>query len=237
MLDEIQFDGNSNILRCIVRDTSTGARKTGLSSATSGLIISTIADVEATATAYTVAGSNIETITTLGTYAAPTSAKARFKEVDATNHPGLYEIHLADARFSVSAATKLYVAISGGGAEMDGIVFLNGFSRGSTALTASNIAAAVNVVRKNTALAGFPFKMVDATDLKTAETGITVTATRSINGAAFGACANSPAEVSNGWYTIDLAAGDLNGDTIVLRFTGTGCHPCEIVLTPQPTGA
>jgi hypothetical protein len=77
------------ILRCKVLDSSvsTGAGLTGLSSASSGLIIAAIADVEATTTTYTVAGSNVETITTLGTYAAPTSGKCRFKEVDSTNHP------------------------------------------------------------------------------------------------------------------------------------------------------
>jgi hypothetical protein len=92
---------------------STGAGLTGLTSASSGLIISTIADNESTATAYTVAGSTIEGITTLGTYAAPTATKCRFKEVDATNHKGVYEIQLADARYAVSSAKSLLVSISG----------------------------------------------------------------------------------------------------------------------------
>lgn len=92
---------------------STGAGLTGLTNASSGLIISAIADNEASATAYTVAGSNVETITTLGTYAAPTSGKCRFKEVDATNHKGVYEIHLADARYAVSSAKSLLVSVSG----------------------------------------------------------------------------------------------------------------------------
>ena len=92
---------------------STGAGLTGLSSTSSGLIISTIADTESTATAYTVAASNVETITTNGTYAAPTSGKCRFKEVDATNHKGVYEIQIADARFAVSSAKSLLVSISG----------------------------------------------------------------------------------------------------------------------------
>lgn len=92
---------------------STGAGLTGLTSASSGLIISTIADNEASATSYTVAGSTIETITTLGTYAAPTATKCRFKEVDATNHKGVYEIQLADARYAVSSAKSLLVSVSG----------------------------------------------------------------------------------------------------------------------------
>ena len=92
---------------------STGAGLTGLTSASSGLIISTIADTESTATAYTVAASNVETITTLGTFSAPTSGKCRFKELDATNHKGVYEMQIADARFNVSSAKSLLVSVSG----------------------------------------------------------------------------------------------------------------------------
>lgn len=105
----------SVILRVKLLDSSStvGAGLAGLTSASSGLIIGTIADNEATTTAYTVAGSTIETITTLGTYAAPTATKCRFKEVDATNHKGVYELQLADARYAVASAKSLVVSILG----------------------------------------------------------------------------------------------------------------------------
>ena len=105
----------SIVLRIKILNSSvaTGAGLTGLSSTSSGLIISTIADNEATATSYTVAASNVETITTLGTYAAPSSGKCRFREVDATNHKGVYEIQLADARFNVSSAKSVLVSVLG----------------------------------------------------------------------------------------------------------------------------
>lgn len=103
------------VLRIKILDSTvtTGAGKTGLAFNTSGLIISTIANNEAAATTYTVAGSTIENITTLGTYAAPTALKCRFKEVDATNHKGVYELHLADARFAVTSAKALLISLSG----------------------------------------------------------------------------------------------------------------------------
>lgn len=103
----------SNIIRAFLPDSTstTGAGKTGLTFASSGLIIATIADVESAAVAYTVAGSTIETITTNGTFAAPTATKCRFKEVDATNFPGVYEIQIADARFAVANARILFVSI------------------------------------------------------------------------------------------------------------------------------
>ncbi|QOZ25283.1 hypothetical protein [Bradyrhizobium sp. CCBAU 51753] len=105
----------SVVLRFKLLDSSStvGAGLTGLTSASTGLRISTIADNESAATAYTVAGSTIESITTLGTYATPTATKCRFKEVDSTNHPGLYEFQLADARFAVSNAKSLIVSVSG----------------------------------------------------------------------------------------------------------------------------
>jgi hypothetical protein len=87
---------------------------------------------------------------------------------------------------------------------------------------------------KNTALAAFPFLMVDSTDHVTGETGLTVTATRSIDGGAFAACANAVTEVANGLYKINLAASDLNGDTIVLRFIAAGADPRVIGILTQP---
>jgi hypothetical protein len=90
-------------------------------------------------------------------------------------------------------------------------------------------------ITKNTALAGFPFTMVDDADHVTGATGLTVTATRSLDGAAFGACANAVSEVANGVYKIDLAAGDLNGNTVTLKFTATGADARIIHLVTQPT--
>jgi hypothetical protein len=105
----------SIILRVKIRDSSvaTGAGLTGLTNSSTGLVISTIADNENAATVYTAAGATIDSITTLGTFAAPTTAHCRFKQVDATNHKGVYEIQLADARFGVSSAKFLLVSISG----------------------------------------------------------------------------------------------------------------------------
>ena len=54
-------------------------------------------------------------------------------------------------------------------------------------------------------------------------TGKTVTATRSLDGAAFAACSNAVTELSNGWYKIDLSSSDMNGNTVALRFSASGC--------------
>jgi|LSQX01.2.fsa_nt_gb hypothetical protein len=76
--------------------------------------------------------------------------------------------------------------------------------------------------KKNTAKSGFTFFMADSADHVTGKTGLNVTATRSLDGAAFDACANNVAEISGGFYKIDLAATDLNGDIVVLKFSANG---------------
>jgi len=101
--------------------------KDALTYASTGLIIAAIADNEAVAKVYTSAGNTIEDITTLGTYQAPSSGCCRFKEVDAANMRGIYEIHLANARFAVSGAKQLLVTIPSDGVvwyDFNGIVLL-----------------------------------------------------------------------------------------------------------------
>ncbi|MBA3767789.1 MAG: hypothetical protein H0W99_12540, partial [Acidobacteria bacterium] len=56
---------------------------------------------------------------------------------------------------------------------------------------------------------------------------------RSIDGGAFAACANAVSEVSSGAYKITLAAADLNGDSITLRFTASGCQDQFFLLLPE----
>jgi len=92
---------------------TTGAGLTGLTFESAGLIIAARADNEETTTTYTQAAGHIQTIAKLGEYAAPDADNCRFKQLDSTNHPGVYEIQLADARFAVTSAKSLLVSISG----------------------------------------------------------------------------------------------------------------------------
>lgn len=82
---------------------------------------------------------------------------------------------------------------------------------------------------KNVAVSNFMFMMTSSTT-GAAATGLTVTAQRSIDGAAFASCANSVTELSNGIYKINLASTDLNGDVITLRFTATGANDRTITI-------
>lgn len=95
------------------------------------------------------------------------------------------------------------------------------------------VLAAASNMKKNVAFNSFMFVMTDATTHAPA-TGLTVTATRSIDGAAFASCANSVSEVANGVYKINLANTDLNGNNITLRFTATGADDRLLTLITQP---
>ena len=99
----------SNIFDFFLPDTQPlvpGGGKTGLSSASSGLIIALKRELSSAYTVYAQASSNIETITTIGTFAAPSSSKCRFKEIDSTNAPGKYQVMFADALFDTSDASR-----------------------------------------------------------------------------------------------------------------------------------
>ena len=89
-------------------------------------------------------------------------------------------------------------------------------------------------IKKNTQLAAFMFFLVDSTDDVSGKTGATVAAQRSIDGATFGNCTNTPAtEVANGYYKITLSAADLNGDVIALKFTATGANTTAITIVTE----
>jgi hypothetical protein len=88
-------------------------------------------------------------------------------------------------------------------------------------------------VKKNVALAGFTFPMFSSTTGNLA-TGLTVTAQRSIDGAAVAPCANGVVEVSSGLYSLNLAASDLNGNSITVIFTATNAIDQAATFITQP---
>lgn len=105
---------------------------------------------------------------------------------------------------------------------------------GSLAISAGGLVKIQSGVTKNAALANFAFVMVLSSDHVTGATGLTVTATRSIDGGSFASCANAVQEVASGVYKINLAAADLNGDVVVLKFAAATADTRLIELLPTP---
>lgn len=91
------------------------------------------------------------------------------------------------------------------------------YTPASLAIKARNV-----LFKYNTALSNFTFPLYDSSG--SLVTGQTVTATRSLDGAAFAACANSVSELASGLYTIDLAASDMSADEVVLKFAASGAR-------------
>lgn len=88
-------------------------------------------------------------------------------------------------------------------------------------------------IKKNQALANFPFVMTDSTTNLPA-TGKTVSVSRSLDGGVSFTAVGTATEMASGWYQIDFAAGDMNGDTVALRCTATGCYDKNITIVTEP---
>lgn len=180
-----------------ILDASTGLGVTGLVYNSSGLVWAYRRED---------AGNAGGTSVTLATATLGTWASGGFKETDATKHPGHYEIGLPDAAL-VAGASWVVMTLQG----------------------VTNMAPVeleiqlVDTVSRNRAFS-FSFPMFDSSNAL--KTGETITATRSIDNAAFASCANSVSEIgTTGVYKIDLTAADLNGAYVTLRFTSAGTIP------------
>jgi hypothetical protein len=77
------------------------------------------------------------------------------------------------------------------------------------------------------------FKMVDATDFATPETGITVVEEISKDGGAFAACTNTFAEIGSGWYKIVLTTTEMNANEIIFKGTDAGCAQCDRLIVTE----
>jgi hypothetical protein len=94
----------------------------------------------------------------------------------------------------------------------------------------------VQGIKKNTALAKFEFAMFDTSgNPKTGLQASLRTAGNSqcsIDGSAFADLTNiaTITEIADGWYWVDLAAADLNGTNIGLRFAATGARELDFMI-------
>ena len=112
------------------------------------------------------------------------------------------------------------------------VTIKSGTGTGEVALS-SGAVKLTTYIKENQALANYHFLMT----LNGAPvSGLTVTATRKIDSGSFASCTNSPSEdaAAVGLYKIDLAAGDLNGKVITLRFTATGADDNFITIITEP---
>jgi len=128
-----------------------------------------------------------------------------------------------DASFNIQTTAR----------QIDDLAFPVTSGRGINVDTANAVLIQTGM-KKNQALAKFAFLMTDSTTHNPA-TGKTVTATRSIDGGAFGAgTLGSVTELANGVYYLDIPAADRNGNVITYRFTATGCDDLFVSHILEP---
>ncbi len=101
------------------------------------------------------------------------------------------------------------------------------------ALTNSRVPVAAQI-QQNVALGAYTFLITDNTNHAPKAGAAALACTRSIDGAAFGACANTPTEVANGIYTLSMANTDLNGKVVVFRITSTNNDDTFFTLSTAP---
>lgn len=102
------------------------------------------------------------------------------------------------------------------------------------AVVSSGAAAGVTGYKKNTAVTAFGF-YVELTAGGPA-TGVTITVQVSKDGGAFANVtdgAGVATEIGSGFYQVDLTAGELNADEVLLKATGTGCNQRNIKIRTQ----
>lgn len=96
--------------------------------------------------------------------------------------------------------------------------------------------------KKNVALSNIAFKMVSSSDNKTGVASLSAAAspqTLTIQQAQDGASSwttgvGTVVEVGNGIYKYNATQAEMNADTIIFRFAGTGANSTEIAITTVP---
>lgn len=240
---QVLAGATSQSILVFIQDSSstTGGGKTGLAYNTSSLVCY-----------YAKPGANSVSVSLATQTVTGAFSSGGFVEVDSTNMPGIYRLDIPDAAISAVGTVVFMLKGASGMAplplEIQCVAYnpADSVRLGLTALP--NAAAAANGglptvdannsvktqtgPKKNAALSNFAFLMLDGSGNPT--TGLTVTAKRSIDGAAFADCANSVTELSNGWYLINLAAGDLNGNVINFKASATGARDADITFFTNP---
>lgn len=227
MKQQLKVATVSKRLVIFAQDSSStvGAGLSGLTNATSGLVWYYWREDTGNANGVAVTPASA----TRGTWTS-----GGFKEIDATNLPGYYEIGVPDAVLA-SGATWAVMMIRGAANLLPLAIEIQLVAFDPTDSTRLGLSALPNgsmTTKKNTAKSGFPFPMYDSNG--NLLTGLTVSGQKSLDGGAFSNLTNAVSEISNGWYKVNLAAGDVNGDTVALRFSATGALDSTLIIITQP---
>lgn len=164
--------------------------------------------------------------------AAGTLMNGTVARVDNTNLPGIYKLNYTS--IDTNTIGDMVTAVTA--STCDPVNFIDRIDPQifpDLSMSAGTGRVFINDnLQQNSSLNGYTFLMVNAAGAPL--TGLTVTAQRSLGGAGFAPCANSVTELSNGLYTINFAASDLNSATVLFRATAPGAADLDIELITTP---
>jgi|SRR5215831_14020275 len=149
----------------------------------------------------------------------------------AGNGNGWYNVALTTTDTNTVGILAYHATAGAGGpTDFSDIVQSQIFSDLSLSSGRANISSNM---KQNANSSGFTFIMTSSTTHQP-QTGLVVTAQKSLAGIGFTLCDNTVAEVSNGMYKIDLTNNDLNATIVMLRFTASGADDLSIQVVTQP---
>ena len=160
-------------------------------------------------------------------------ATATATEMDATNAKGWYSFSLAQAETNADALLFTGKSSTSGIDIVGNLIYTTPPNFTALSVDSSGNAKVQTGIKKNTAINAYEFVMTDSTTHNPVA-GKTVTATRSIDGAAFASASNAVTELSNGVYIINLSAADMNGNTVTFRFVASGCDDLFVLFLTTP---
>ncbi len=175
---------------------------------------------------------------TLVTMTVGTWTSLGFKEIDATNMPGWYQLGVPNA--ALAAGAKSVKIMLKGATNMAPVnIELQLPAVDNQDAVRFGLSALPNgpmMFKKNQTFNNFSgIVMRSSTDHITPAPALSVTAQRSIDGAAFsGGTLGAVTAVGSGVYKMDIPAADLNGNNIVFLFTATGGDPLFVYAQTQP---
>ena len=88
--------------------------------------------------------------------------------------------------------------------------------------------------KKNAAVTGFPFALFNAADGSAITSG-TVNGYYTLDGGGQGSITDTPVHEGNGQWSVDLAAGEMNGDIVGVLFTHEDAVPVHFTIKTETT--
>lgn len=217
----------SKLVRVYITTLATGAALTGV--VFGDITARYIIEGAASSVAITLASG------TVGTYVNSGGAGTGggFKEIDATNMPGWYELSVPNLAFASGNSVGIQLKANGGTSA--------GMANCNVEIQENTSAIVQYPIRKNTAVTNFQFLMTLTSDHISPYTGAGNTVSGKVSLDHTVSTLTNSASISavsgvNGVYYIDLAAADLNGNNVCLIFSASTCDDTKILFVTEAAG-